>query len=155
MSRRVRQVVMMDAEVHALLHEACRNRSISDFVQDAVVNRLKSWESPAEFILRKREKLERSAATPWPADRVDALGYPRCVTVFEPLAEITQAMVAGGENAVRVLMQRWWDHDPSLDEYSDSCLQATLREWEKQRARQVKKASRRNPAAEQQPAVTA
>jgi hypothetical protein len=136
---RARQVVMLDPEVRRLLRVTCREShvNLSDFVQAAVVNRLKSWEAPAAFIANRRAAQERTPAKILP-DSCDKLGFPKAYKVEQPLAEIARALAENGEQAVCELMQRWWTLAAIAEPYGDAQLQATLREYERRNSKRSK-----------------
>jgi len=130
----VARKVYFDPELDALLQKSLGRRSMSDFVNDAVAQRLSRWESPADFVRRKRDDGERDAQTLFDLAKMHESGWP-AGAMLNPRAEINYALAEGqgSTDVLKARMQVEWS-ERGLGEYTEAHLQETLR-WHSAQAK--------------------
>lgn len=128
----VKRTVVFDPELDALMQSALGRRSMSDFVNEAVAQRLARWEPPAVFVAKKRGSLGHSSAgvSVFDPAKVDELGWPLALPAdTSSKAQLQWKLQSAGVEGVQALMRMMWSL-ANLGEYTEAHLAETLRRME-------------------------
>lgn len=130
--------ISFDPEVDRAMQLALGRRSMSDFVNDAVANRLARWDSPGEFISRKREGSDRGKVQDFDPAKFHPSGWPlqldssfwRLGTPAEGEIENLKLGLRTNPEFARDVIASAWEF-AGLGEYTGADWAATQRWWEK------------------------
>lgn len=128
--RRLEISLLPEVDDALRLAVAASGKDLTDFVQDAIVVKLRNWTPPGAFIAATR-KATRPQAPVFDRAVVDRFGFPlQPLYPTDPVMELVQAW-AKGPAGVKQCMRSWWkmnELDP--DGYTDAMLAETLRQLE-------------------------